>query len=124
MDKSVKPPRSAEQLLELGRRPSEATLNLQRDLLDSYAQLGRAWIARAHKEMELWSQLASNVVASRSFPEALAAYQECMSQRIQLAMDDGVRLVEDCQGLTARVTRSLSIGGSGTTDRSSTQGRA
>jgi hypothetical protein len=113
MDTSVKPLRSAEQLLELAKRPSEATLNLQSDLLDAYAQLGRAWIARAHKEMELWSQLASNLAASRSVPEALELYQACVSQRLQMAMDDGVRFVEDWQGLTAKLTRSLSMGTSG-----------
>ncbi len=124
MDKSVKPPRSAEQLFELGRRPSEATLDLQRDLLDTSAQFGRAWISRAHKEMELWSQLVSNVAASRSVPEALAAYQECMSQQVQLAMDDGLRFIEDYQGLTAKLTRSLSMGNSGTNDPGLTKRRS
>ncbi len=117
MQKSLHtPPVGAEQLLELGRRPSEATLNLQRDLLEAYAQSGRAWAGRAQKEMDLWSQLAATVAASRSIPEAVSAYQACMSQRMQMAMDDGLRLVEDYQGLMTQIGRSVSsswMGGNG-----------
>jgi hypothetical protein len=108
MHKPIDRPSGAEQLLKLGRGPGEATLNLQRDLLEAYAQSGRACVARAHKEMELWSHLAANVAASRSIPEAVGAYQECAAQRMQMALDDGLRFYQDYQGLVARFTRALS----------------
>jgi len=101
MHKPIDRPHGAEQLLKLGRGPGEATLTLQRDLLE-------AWVARAHKEMELWSQLAANFAASRSIPETVGAYQECTAQRMQMALDDGLRFYQDYQGLAARLTRALS----------------
>jgi hypothetical protein len=115
MNKWVEPPRSAEQLVELGAKPSKAAINLQSDLVDVFAQSGRAWVSRAHNELELWSQLASNIVACRSVPQALGAYQESLSRRMQMAMDDGLRFVEDYQGIVAKFAHSFSGSWTGST---------
>lgn len=110
MNKSTEAPRGAEQILELGKTQSETTLNLQGDLLDMCAQSQRAWLARTQKEMELWSQLASRLAGSRSLPEVMASYQECLSQRMQMAMDDGRRLFGEFQDITNEIASSAPNG--------------
>ena len=42
----------------------------------SLSQASRAWITRMRSEIELWSDLATKVTASRSVPEGLGAYRE------------------------------------------------
>ena len=98
------------QLLELGKERTEAMLNLQKELFEAYEQASRAWLARVKSEVDLWSELASKLSATRSAPEALEAYQKCAAQRMQMAADDGRRLLDECQNVTHRISRSLANG--------------
>ena len=85
------------QFLEFGRERSEAMLNMQKELLDAYEQASRAWLARMKSELDLWTGLADKLTATRSVPEALAAYQECAAQRMKMAAEDGQRLSDECE---------------------------
>jgi hypothetical protein len=91
--KSTDPARSAESAFELGQERTEAMLNLQKDLLGAYEEASRAWLARVQSEVDLWTGLAAKLTATRSAPEAVAAYQECVAQRMKMAAEDGQRLV-------------------------------
>jgi hypothetical protein len=92
----------------LGQERSEAMVNMQKELLDVYEQASRAWLARVKSEVDLWSDLAAKLSATRSMPEALESYQKFVTQRMQMAAQDGRQLVEDCQKITQKMTRSLS----------------
>jgi Phasin protein len=94
---------------------SEAMVNMQKELLDVYEQASRAWLARVKSEVDLWSDLASKLSATRSMPEALESYQKFVTQRMQMAAEDGRQLVEDCQKITQKMIRSLSSAGWPTT---------
>ena len=59
---------------------------------------------------DLWSALATKLMNTRSVPEAMSAYQECVAQRMQMAAEDGQRLLEDSQKLMQQMTRSLGNG--------------
>ena len=98
-----------------GQQRSEAMVNMQKELLDVYEQASRAWLARVKSEVDLWSELAAKLSATRSMPEALELYQKFVTQRMQMAAQDGRQLVEDCQKITQKVTRSLSGNGWPTT---------
>jgi hypothetical protein len=82
--------------------------NLQKDLLDAYQEVGQAWIDRVRSEVQLWSDLAAKLATSRSFPEGLEAYRDCISHRLRMAAEDGQRLLEDGQKVIASVTNSRS----------------
>jgi hypothetical protein len=98
---------------EMGKERTEAALRMQKELLDAYEEASRAWLARVKSEVDLWSDLASKLAATRSVPEALQAYQECVAQRMQMAAEDGRRLSEESQKIASAITRSLSGGWSG-----------
>jgi hypothetical protein len=97
-------------IAELGKGQTAAMLDMQKELLETYEQASRAWLARAKSEADLWSELATKLSASRTFPDALGAYQECVSQRMQLTAEDGRRLFDECQKITQKITQSLSGG--------------
>jgi hypothetical protein len=84
--------------------------NVQKELLDAYEQINRAWLARVKTEVDLWSGLATKLTAAHSIPEAMTAYQDCVTQRLQMAAEDGRRLYDDCQKVTHKITDSLSHG--------------
>src|SRR4029077_14784291 len=78
----------------------EAAVTLQKDLLAACEKASSAWLARVQSELALWSELAAKLNVTTSAPDAFAAYTKCASQRVQMAADDGRRLLDDCQHVT------------------------
>jgi hypothetical protein len=95
---------------ELGKEQTDAMVGVQKELLDAYEQASRAWLARVKSEVSLWSELATKLASTRSVPEAMQTYQDCVAQRIQMAVDDGQRLSEECQTMMQKLTQSVAIG--------------
>lgn len=93
-----------------GQGPTEAMGALQRELLEAYEEISRAWLARVQSEIDLWSQLATKLPATRSVPEAMQACQESMAQRMQMAAEDGRRVAEESQKIMRKITASLTNG--------------
>jgi Phasin protein len=91
-----------------GQAQTEAMLTVQKDLLDTYEEISRAWLARVKSEADLWSELASKVSGARSVPDALGAYQQSVAQRMQMAADDGRRVFDDSQKIMGTIAKSLS----------------
>ncbi len=99
-----------EGFFKFGREQTEATLGIQKELLETYEQASRAWLARVQSEIELWSDLANKLSATRSLPDALGAYQSSVAQRLQMAAEDGRRMTAECQEVMGKITRSLTKG--------------
>src|SRR5262245_22739548 len=91
----------------LGQEQAEAAAALQKELLDAYEQTSRAWLARVQSEVALWSDLAARLAATRNFSEALEAYNQCVSQQMRMTAEDGKRLLDDCQQITQKISKSL-----------------
>ena len=98
-----------------GQHQTEAALNLQKAILESCEQASRTWIDRMQSEISLWSDFASKLSSTKSVPEAFETYTKCMSQRMQMAADDGRKLVEEAQQLTQKFAQSLGNGRLGMT---------
>ena len=92
------------QLFQLGKRQTDAVLNLQKELLDTYEEASRAWLSRVKSEVELWSNLASKL--THPF-RSRGPGMDCVSQRVQMAAEDGRRLFDDGQKIIGVITRSL-----------------
>ena len=97
-------------LFQIGKDQTDAMLDVQKEVLAAYEEASRSWAARVKSEVEFWSELASKLSASRSVPDGLAAYSQSMTQRLQMAADDGRRLLAEGQKIVGAVTRSLSNG--------------
>ena len=93
-------------------RPTDASnpelLKMQKELLDTFEQASRGWLARVQSEVNLWSDLGTKLTSSHSVPDALEVYQKFVAQRMQMAAEDGRQLFEECQRVTQKITRSLS----------------
>ncbi len=98
------------QFVNWGQNQTETALNLQKAILESCEHASRAWIDRVQSEISLWSDLASKLSSTKSVPEAFETYSKCVSQRMQMAADDGRRLVDECQQLTQKIARSVGNG--------------
>jgi hypothetical protein len=92
----------------MNARPN--AVNLQKELSETYEQASRAWLARVNSEIALWSELATKLSTTHSVPQALDAYQKCVAQRMQMAVEDGQRLFDECQRITQKITQMISNG--------------
>jgi hypothetical protein len=96
---------------------TDAALVLQNDLLAAYKDLraaydeaGRTWLTRVQSEVALWSDLAAKLATTRTLPEALEAYAKCISQRMEMAADDGRLLGDEAQQIAQKFTKTLGEG--------------
>jgi Phasin protein len=90
-----------------GKAQTEGMLNLQKELLETYEQVSRAWRDRVKSEAELWSRLGAKLTTTRSVPEAMEAYQKCLTERMQMTAEDGKRLFDDCQKIAQKMVGSF-----------------
>jgi hypothetical protein len=98
---------SVSPFLNWGPDQTEAALALQKELLASYEESSRAWLARMQSEVALWSDLAAKMTATRTVPEAFETYAKCVSERMKMAADDGRRLADEAQEITQKITKLL-----------------
>jgi hypothetical protein len=96
--------------LNWGQERTEAALALQKELLAAYEEASRAWLARVQSEVALWSDLASKMTATRTVPQALETYSQCVSQRMKMAADDGRLMADEAQKVVQKITKSLGNG--------------
>jgi len=71
-------------------------LRVQKELLDMYDRASRDWSARLKSEAELWTGLATALATTRSVPDAIKSYQECISRRVEMAAADAQWLSNEC----------------------------
>jgi len=93
-----------------GQDQTGAAMGLQKALWESCDQASRAWLARVQSEVSLWSDLANKLSTTKSIPEVFDACTKSVSQWMQMAADDGRRLVDDYQQLTQKIARSVGNG--------------
>jgi len=96
--------------LAIGTQQTEAMLEMQKEMLKAYEEVGRAWTERIKAEVALWSDPASKLSASRTVPDGLQACQDTFAQRMRMVADDGQRLFEDGQKVIANISRTMPDG--------------
>jgi DNA repair ATPase RecN len=69
----------------------ETVKEVQEQLLDTFEQFSRQQAARAKQEMELVSEFAGKITSARSVPDVMNAYQNWISKRMALYVEDGQR---------------------------------
>jgi len=95
---------------KLGKERTDAMLAMQKELVDTYEQAGQAWLSRVKSEADLWSEFAAKLTGTHSVPEALSACQQTITQRMQMASEDGKRLSDEAQKFMQAITKSMSNG--------------
>ena len=87
-----------------------APFQVQSDFVSTLQELTRDWMARATSEVELGIKLSKNLSAAHSVPDAIAAYQEWVSEEMAARSEDARRLTANGQKFMDTSTRLLSNG--------------
>jgi hypothetical protein len=84
---------------------AENLVAVQKEWLETCEHAGRGWAAQLEAEAKLGSAFATKVAASKAVPAAAAAYQEWMTQRVELLSKQWQKAVEDGQKFMNAITR-------------------
>ncbi len=93
-----------------GTKRVEEYLNAQAGLVKMFEGMNREWADRVQSEANLASEFAAKLMAARSMPDALAAYQEWISQRLELMAEDSKHVLANTQKLMEAGGRWASTG--------------
>ena len=83
---------------------------VQSEFVNTLQDLTRDWMARATSEVELRTQTIKKLSAAHSVPDAIAAYQEWVSEEMAARSEDARRLMANGQKFMDTSTRLLSNG--------------
>ena len=71
----------------------EAVKEVQTQLLDTFEQFNLQQLARGKQEMEFASDFAGEISSARSVPDVMNAYQNWISKRMALYIEDSQRVL-------------------------------
>jgi hypothetical protein len=107
------PPKSAGSNVEskeTGNKIGNASFQVQGEFFNTLQEMSRDWMACATSEIELGVKLSNRLSAARSVPDAIAAYQEWLSEEMGARAEDARRLMSNGQKFMDTSTRLLSNG--------------
>ena len=96
-------------IFQLGKDQTDAMLNVQKEMMTAYEEVSRSWIERLKAEVELWSELGKKLSATGSLLDGMQVYRDTVAQRMNMATEDGQRLLEEGQKIIGTVSRLMSI---------------
>jgi hypothetical protein len=101
------------EMAEMGKKRIENFVDAQRELLNQVQETNRQWFDRMQSEAKVTSDCANKVMAARSIPEAMTAYQEWANRQLEMTAEDAKHFFADSQKFIEASTRLLSSGISG-----------
>ena len=112
--KKMLPPPFALPLLTAAQKQFEAFAQAQSELTRKATEINGYWADRGQSEVKLSSEFASKLAAAHSIPDAMTAWQEWGSQRLERMAEDGKHLVADIQEIVKASAGLLPNGGAWT----------
>ncbi len=85
------------QFADMGVSSVKTSLRLQKELIETFQDIGRDWLTRAASEAELAFKLPNKLTNARSVPDAVSAYQEWLNELLSMFGEDSRRFVSDGQ---------------------------
>lgn len=99
-------------LAELGQKRIEVMVEAQKHLFDEAQDISQNLLDRGKAESQLAAELANRLTAARSIPEALTAWQQWGSRRMEMAAQDAQWALSNSFKLLESGARAFSNGGS------------
>ena len=96
---------------KFGGKQAETLMEMQKELQSLVEQANRDWLARLEKERALASELAAKLSAAKSLPDVAQEYQEWMTQRMGMMVEDSQKFFADSQKFMNSAVRLMTKGG-------------
>jgi hypothetical protein len=83
------------------------------EFFNTLQEISRDWMARATAEVELGLKISKKLTAAHSVPDAVAAYQEWLSEEMNARAEDARLMMSNGQKIMDAGSRFLSSGWTG-----------
>jgi phasin protein len=94
----------------IGRKNLETLAAVQKEFLDALSKANRVWVAYFNEEAALTSNFTEKLTKTKSIPDAAVAYQEWMSQHMQLLSKQAQKVLAETQDFTKACTQIVDNG--------------
>jgi len=101
------------QFAETEKKMGDAAVHAQEELVKAFEDVGREIMSCATAEMERGLKLSKKLTGAQSVSDALAAYQEWLSEEMSARSEDARRFMTHGQKFMSAGTRAVSNGWSG-----------
>ncbi len=91
-------------------KTGNTSFQIQSEFFNALQEMSRDWMACATAEVELGLKLSKKLNTAHSVPDAIAAYQEWLSDEMGARAEDARRLMSNGQKFMDTSTRLLSNG--------------
>jgi anaerobic ribonucleoside-triphosphate reductase len=82
----------------------------QTEQFNNFQETNRQWLDRVQAETNLASAFVSKLTAARSIPDAITAYQEWSSRRLEMMAEDTKHIMDNTQKFMQTSARLLANG--------------
>jgi sugar-specific transcriptional regulator TrmB len=111
MDELTKGSKTVEkQIAQTEKKIGDATLQAQNEFFKTLEEMNREVTSCVTAEVERGVKLSTKLSAARALPDALAAYQEWLSEEMNARSEDARRVMANSQKFMTTSTRLLSNG--------------
>jgi Phasin protein len=94
-----------------GTKGLQGLVQAQSEFFEKIQKINQDWFDRIQLEATVASEFATKLTAARSVPETAAIYQEWARRRLEIAAEDGKRLLGNSQQFMEMGARLLSNNG-------------
>lgn len=101
------------QVGEAGKKIGDAALDAQNQFLKTLEEMSREAMACASAEIERGLKLSKKLSASQSVSDAVAAYQEWLSEEMSARSEDARRFMSNSQAFMTSGSKAFTNGWSG-----------
>jgi hypothetical protein len=88
-------------MTEIGTHSFGAGLRMQSEMFDTLQTIGLEWMERRTSEAEFALNLSNRFAGVRTFPDAVATYQQWLNEWLAMCNEDGRRFVADGRKIVA-----------------------
>jgi hypothetical protein len=97
-------------ITKIGKQNLDTLASIQKQILGALAKANQEWIDCTNQEAKLASTFVQKVTTTKSIPEATAAYQEWVSQQIELLSSQTRKAIDATQDFTKACAQIVSNG--------------
>jgi hypothetical protein len=94
----------------ISRKNLETLAAVQKEFLDALSKANRVWITYFNEEAALTSNFTEKLTKTKSIPDAAAAYQEWMSEHMELLSTQAEKVLAETQDFTKACTQIVDNG--------------
>jgi negative regulator of replication initiation len=101
------------QVADAGKKIGDAAMDAQNHFIKTLEEMSREAMACASAEIERGLQLSKKLSAAQSISDAVAAYQEWLSEEMTARSEDARRFMSNSQAFMTNGSKAFSNGWSG-----------